>query len=81
MKRLEEKAHTSRMSIKKYTNHTHPEKISISLSRFAKLFYENPVFAIKKQILRSVCLICLVKKLPGRFVHLTKYVLTRHDLS
>ena len=33
MKRLEEKAHTSRMSIKTKTyfqTHTHPEKISVS---------------------------------------------------
>ena len=43
MKRLEEKARTSRMSIKTnayfqkiHTNHTYPEKISVSLSRVAK---------------------------------------------
>ena len=42
MKRLEEKDHTSRMSIKTQTNHTHPEKISVSLSRVAKaIFYKS----------------------------------------
>ena len=43
MKRLNEKAYKFRVSIKTqtyfqktHTNHTHPEKISVSLSRVAK---------------------------------------------
>tara|TARA_B100000212_G_scaffold157386_1_gene118211 strand:+ start:278 stop:397 length:120 start_codon:yes stop_codon:yes gene_type:complete len=39
MKRLEEKAHTTTMSIKTPTNHTHPDKISVSLSPVAKAIF------------------------------------------